>query len=173
MSVCSSFNRAANSYDTHCDLQQKVGDRLIAKLQKYCSQANSILDVGCGTGLITQKLIATYQSPSFHALDIAEALLAKAKIRLPNHTTFHTANFDCLDAFLEPVDVIFSNMSLHWSANLNATIKSLTTSLNSQGYIAFSMPTAGTFSELKWPIAKMHFEEPEAIKLILQNNPFH
>lgn len=144
------FNRAAKSYNDHCQLQQTIGEHLLRLLPPAHSDAPRMIDLGCGTGLITEKLASTYCYSEFHALDFAESLLQKARERLSQHEIIlHHADFNCLPESDLPFDIIFSNMALHWSVDMFATLKSLIASLSDQGVIAFSIPLTGTFAELK------------------------
>src|SRR5437868_14040525 len=75
-------DRAANSYDEHSHAQKSAGVKLIQLLKTHQPQAKYILDLGCGTIMTTELLAAQYHYQHFHALDIAEKLLAKATARL-------------------------------------------------------------------------------------------
>ncbi|MEM8612990.1 MAG: methyltransferase domain-containing protein [Cyanobacteria bacterium P01_H01_bin.105] len=69
-----------------------------------------ILDLGCGTGQLTQALSQT--GASVHGIDADVAMIAAAQKQYP-HLSFAVAaaqNF----AVAQPVDGIFSNATLHW-----------------------------------------------------------
>ena len=147
-SIKKAFNRSQLSYDEHCMVQQYSGEKLLSLIRNN-SIMPRILDLGCGTGLMTQKLATAFNYHDFHALDIANQLLVKARERLlPFHIHTYEADFNHLPDYAEPFDLIFSNMSLQWSTNLHTTLSNLAALLSSSGLLAFSIPLAGTFAEL-------------------------
>lgn len=145
-----SFNKSHDNYDNSCHVQKMVGTDLIRYLKQHSEHASHILDLGCGTGLITEKLANEYHYHTFHAIDLAPLLLCKAKERLqPLGISVTEANFDDLPAFDCGFDIIFSNMALHWSASFNPLLKALKSFLTKKGLLAFSIPLLGTFCELE------------------------
>lgn len=145
------FNKAALTYDLHCHLQCSIGEQLIARLKRYKPRAQTIIDLGCGTGLITEQLINQYNDyRQFYALDISDQFLQQARARLAQYydIVIQEGNFDVF-AVPEPgFDLMFSNMALQWSHNLAITLANLYNHLLPAGVIAFTLPLAGTFCEL-------------------------
>ncbi len=142
------FNRAALTYDQQSNVQQKIGQQLIAYLNKTPIPAR-VIDLGCGTGIVTAKLAQYLPNSKLIALDLAEQLLAVATKRLtPFDIQIKQANFDLL--IEHPFyDLVFSNMALHWSNNFNNILQTIKKILKPQGQIAFSIPLQHTFNELK------------------------
>ena len=135
-----SFDRAANSYDKHCHAQKSAGLKLTHLLKSHHSQAEHLLDLGCGTGTTTQFLADQYQYLDFHAIDISQGLLNKAHERLDKSgIQFHNMDFDHLTAFNTNFDIIYSNMALQWSTNLFFFNKYYLL-LHENGTLAFSIP---------------------------------
>lgn len=134
------FNKAAEQYDSNCQLQLYVGEKLISLIGK----AEIVIDLGCGTGIVTEKL----QYKKLYALDIADKLLAKAKLRLGElNVTYLEEDFDQL-ANLQ-VDLAFANMSLQWSSNLKLALHIIKAILKPTATLAFSLPLLGTFADLQ------------------------
>ena len=73
MSVKDCFNKSADRYDQHCQLQLTTGDKLLSLTEP----AKTVIDLGCGTGIITAKL----QYNKLYALDLSDKMLATAKLR--------------------------------------------------------------------------------------------
>jgi trans-aconitate methyltransferase len=69
-----------------------------------------ILDVGCGTGSLTEKIAAA--ATDVLGIDSSTSMIAEAKNRFPN------LKFTIQDAtkmhFEQPFDAVFSNAALHW-----------------------------------------------------------
>jgi malonyl-CoA O-methyltransferase len=77
------FDHAAATYDAHAVLQREVCDRLLERLDFMTLQPGRVLDVGSGTGYGLAHLRARYVQAELCALDIAPAMLAAARTRLP------------------------------------------------------------------------------------------
>ncbi len=77
------FDHAAATYDAHAVLQREVCDRLLERLDFMTLQPGRVLDVGSGTGYGLAHLRARYAAAELSALDIAPAMLAAARARLP------------------------------------------------------------------------------------------
>jgi malonyl-CoA O-methyltransferase len=146
--VKQSFNRARHHYNKHCVLQTEVGSELIRVSNEFCPNPTHIIDIGCGTGIVTAQLANTLAFETFHAIDIADGLLAEATALLSNSgVTVYEADFTTLNV-PQQFDLCFANMSLHWSADLLATLQQLNKHLHANGTLAFSMPLQHTFTEL-------------------------
>ena len=147
MSIKDCFNKAAATYDFHCQLQLHSGNKLLSMLKEM----DTAIDLGCGTGLITQKI----KCKKLYALDIADKLLAKAKTRLAEHNvTFLEDSFDDFTGL--QVDLAFANMSLQWSNDLNSTLINIAANLKPHGILAFSMPLIGSSKELHTEFSLEH-----------------
>ncbi|TLD42950.1 MAG: Methyltransferase type 12 [Candidatus Jettenia ecosi] len=85
----------------------------------YTNDNLRILDLGVGTGYLTHKLIETFPNARVIAVDAAELMIEKAKLRLKDHLkqiTFQTSTFQELPdkgATLSPMDVVVSSFALH------------------------------------------------------------
>lgn len=145
-----SFNRVKHSYDNYCLPQIMAGNMLIALLKNINIKFDSILDIGCGTGLITKNLHDHFalSSSNIIACDLADQLLQKTQerfnsIRLP----IVCCDFDHLPFKNATTQLIFSNMVLQWSAHWNNTFKEIDRVLKPGGYLAFVLPLEKTLWE--------------------------
>jgi malonyl-CoA O-methyltransferase len=143
------FDRAAKSYDLYNQTQVSVGCDLISAIIQRQNSFKSVLDLGCGSGLITQKLAYQISCAEFLALDISHELISLAQDRLKDsNVSFLHSDYDVYDIQHETFDLIFSNMALQWSSNLSILLLRLSKALSRTGILAFSIPLAGTFCEL-------------------------
>lgn len=167
------FDRAANSYDEHSLIQQQTGMTLTRLLQNQQPRADSLLDLGCGTGITTQFLASHYQYQTFHAIDIAPRLLTKANLRLKSlGIHVYALDFDQLPDTLTSFDIVFSNMALQWSNHLAATLQRLQDFLQDKGTLAFSLPLSGTLHELQSHCETNFFHEAKDITNILNEQGY-
>lgn len=145
------FNKAESSYDANNVLQLEVGNHLIELTKTYCKKHDYLIDIGCGTGSTTANLASSFRFHTLHAIDIADALLAKAKEKLSakKNTYIYEADFNKPLGPEQAFDLVFSNMALHWGQNFNACLAELLKLMHSKSMLAFSIPLAGTLSQLK------------------------
>jgi malonyl-CoA O-methyltransferase len=144
-----SFEKALFSYDDAAVVQRQAGSFLIDTLAQIKACHRQVLDLGCGTGLMTQHLCKRFSISSLSINDFSPLLLNAARDRLqalrPKTVLF---NFDqqwnCNDLY----DLVFSNMAFQWSINIFELIKKSFDHLNQNGILAFSLPLDGTCVEL-------------------------
>jgi len=75
--ISTSFGAAASYYDEHAEVQQEVADRLIASLQPWRDiiPAGPIIELGCGTGFVTQGLAELYKKQPIQVTDLSEEMV--------------------------------------------------------------------------------------------------
>lgn len=144
------FNRSALSYNSHSQPQQRIAERLISSVYQYAQNYPLVADLGCGTGIVTQQLINRIRYNKLYAFDISEKCINLTKKRLP-HASINIYHDDLhhLNHYQQSFNLIFSNMTLHWCPNIFNLMTIIKSALATEGIIAFSMPLAGTFKELK------------------------
>ena len=102
----------ARTYDQTSGPQQAWALDVLGRLERVAPDA-TVLDVGCGTGRVTEALLALVPRGRVLALDASEEMVALARRRLGDRA--HVWCQDVLDLELdEPVDAIVSTAALHW-----------------------------------------------------------
>ena len=102
----------ARTYDRSSAPQQSWASEVLARLDGIAPGATA-LDVGCGTGRVTQALLELVPQGRVLALDASEEMVALARGRLEDRAEVWCQ--DVLDLELgAPVDVIVSTAALHW-----------------------------------------------------------
>jgi len=147
--ISRSFGNASQSYDDMAALQRKVGNELVRYLDNENHQER-ILDIGCGTGFFTEKIINALPDAELLALDIALPMLLKTQQRL----TCEAINLVCADAEQLPfIDNSFqqvvSNLALQWCYDLSPLFKGLHDVLKPSGVLIFSTFGEQALCELK------------------------
>jgi trans-aconitate 2-methyltransferase len=92
--------------------QQAWASEVLARLKGIAPDA-TVLDVGCGTGRVTEALLAIVPQGRVLAVDASEEMVTLARERLGDRA--HVWCQDVLELELdEPVDAIVSTATLHW-----------------------------------------------------------
>ncbi|MBW8371843.1 MAG: malonyl-ACP O-methyltransferase BioC [Thiobacillus sp.] len=166
------FDHAATRYDAHAVLQREVCDRLLERLEFTTLQPSRVLDVGSGTGYGLVQLRSRYAEAECCALDIAPAMLAAARARLPQPTwaqralqrltpsVSHHAHLVCADMERLPLapnsmNLVWSSLALQWAHDLEATLKGFHQVLAPGGLLMFATFGPDTLKELRAAFASI------------------
>lgn len=95
---------------------------------------NSLIDLGCGDGVITKLLMDKFKPTCITGLDSSQSMLEKAKT-LDSSINWQLGSIEKFDG---NYDLIFSNAALHWIDNHNILFNQLMSQANST--IAIQMP---------------------------------
>jgi trans-aconitate 2-methyltransferase len=102
----------APTYDRVSEPQQQWAADVLARLDGIAPDA-TILDVGCGTGRVTEALLALAPRGRVLAIDASRDMVELAAERLRGRARVWRE--DALELMLEePVDLVFSTATLHW-----------------------------------------------------------
>jgi trans-aconitate methyltransferase len=102
-----------------------------------------ILDLGCGDGALTEKLVAT--GAEVTGVDASPAMVAAARARGLN---VQHASADSL-AFDGGFDAVFSNAALHWIPNAEAVIAGVHRALTPGGRFVAEMGGQGNIASIR------------------------
>ncbi len=166
------FNKAYKTYDTSCAVQNNASQRALELLMPHASSFRKIADFACGTGESTLKLINKIRYEKCYAIDFSDKLLSIAKNKLPPPINCILSDFDETLFPDDCLDLIFCNMGLQWSLDLEKTLFLLNHYLKKNGYFVFSMPVSGNFPEIKDEFKSLSFSSEYIIR-ILKNSDFN
>lgn len=113
-----SFNRIAKQYEENAILQKEVLSRLLERLHdEQILDAKlkpiNIIDLGCGTGWAIPEILKLFPDAKISALDFSQAMLNEIDVN--NGVEVFCADVHDLPFDDNSVDLVFSNMLLHWS----------------------------------------------------------
>ena len=111
------------TYDLDMDVwhpNRKIMASIVCEILPFDKSDNiQVLDLGVGTGYLSQKIIEGFPNASIVAIDAAEMMLDKAKLRLKGQlgqVTFKTLTFQELsneEIGLSGIDTVVSAFALH------------------------------------------------------------
>lgn len=144
--VIESFSKRVKTYDRHAQLQRSMAERLAALIPNPFPK--KILEIGCGTGVFTRHLLA--RSPSNIFLnDIAPLMIEHLKnhLEVPPNSKILPGNAERIQ--IPKVKLIASNAVFQWFQNPQNTLHRFHSSLEKEGYLAFSTFGPKTLEEFR------------------------
>jgi len=147
-SIAHSFGRAAASYDAHSAPQRHAAQRLAELIAAEPLPARPrVLEIGCGTGHLTEALQRRAASAEFFCSDIAPAMVAACRARSPQ------PRYLVMDGERPAVgggfDIVCANLAAQWFRDLPGTLARLAALLAPGGLLAISTLGAESFGEWK------------------------
>jgi len=148
------FSTAAATYDRHSRPQQTLIDELALVLPKHLP--SRILELGCGTGLLTRLLAEHYPDIPIDASDISPGMIEHCRAAFSNQPQI---SWIVADAQTFQADAIYplivSTSALHWTDDLTKTFLQAYQNLEAGGTFALGMMLQGTLQELRELRAKI------------------
>jgi malonyl-CoA O-methyltransferase len=146
--IAAAFSARAADYDRVANLQRLVAAHLAARIAAALPHKPArILEIGCGTGLLSAHLAALYPQAELVLTDIAPAMLERAKARLGDRARYRLMDGEAPDPTLGAFDLITSSLVLQWFADLRGGLARLGALLAPDGRLVFATLGAGSFAE--------------------------
>jgi malonyl-CoA O-methyltransferase len=149
IAIARCFGARAVDYERHADLQRSVADRLALLLPPL--DAPRVLELGCGTGLLSRHLMAQYPEANFLFTDLAQTMLEQCRLNLGAHARgcarFVPMDSSKPDAGLGTFDLIATSMALHWLSDPAASLDTLRSLLAPHGALLFAALGPESFTE--------------------------
>ena len=140
-SVIDLFN-SRTSYDTEGEKQPREAKKLLASIEVKPKQ--SILDLACGTGLLTIPAAQIATAGSVIGVDFSQGMLAQAREKIAaakiDNLELIEADIDLVEFPAETFDVIFCCSSIVFMVDIPAVIDKCYGWLKSGGCLAFTTP---------------------------------
>ncbi len=148
-----SFGAAAATYDEAASLQRLVAHRLAGRIAAQIAHRQQatprILEIGCGTGLLTRALRRLLPRARIVATDLAPEMAAACRDRLPGDPDLQLLVMDgtrpCLTA--GGFDIVCSSLALQWFADPAAALAGLPAWLAPGGRLMVATLAAGSLAE--------------------------
>ncbi|WP_199622409.1 methyltransferase domain-containing protein [Paenibacillus alkalitolerans] len=159
------FDKKASVYDRYAAVQTGMAEETAALALEAAPDARELLELGCGTGALTGRLLACLPAASVTAVDLAPAMADTAATKLAAHRErlrIVVGDAERLPETLgfgpEPrYDLVASSATFQWFADPQAAVGMLTRYVRPGGAVAFATFGPDTFRELR-----ASFREAEA-----------
>jgi trans-aconitate 2-methyltransferase len=150
------------TYDVSSTPQQAWAEDVLSRLDGIPRDA-TILDVGCGTGRVTESLLTLVPAGRVLAIDASLDMVELARARLGDRA--HVWCQDVLElAVAEPVDVIVSTAALHWVTDHERLWQRLAAALRPSGILEAQCGGAGNIARVREVIEAVAREKaPELV----------
>lgn len=143
------FSAAADTYDARATVQLEVAGKLMPMIPAGASMKR-ILEVGCGTGVLTRFLLQQSPGAAIDAIDTAPRMIERARRhfgaeprmswKVADAGSFRSAQLYSL---------IVSNCSLHWMDPFAEGLAHVVSLLDRGAPFVFSIMLHGTLGELR------------------------
>ena len=159
------FSAASAQYDQFAVLQTEVRSSLLERLEWLKAVPDTILDLGCGTGMASKIIKQRYPQACVIAMDAAFGMVQQAGQQRTFMQKLLRRGFDrvCADAFQLPfrnasLDMVFSNLMLQWCDPPDAVFAEIRRVLKPGGVFLFASFGPDTLHELReaWAAVDQH-----------------
>ncbi|WP_320167857.1 malonyl-ACP O-methyltransferase BioC [Mangrovibacterium marinum] len=147
------FGKSWLSYNQHASVQREICRKLAGLLSaNERTTIGSLLEVGCGSGLLTNEILNIAKPREYYANDLVCAAENGIEQIFRNHR-FNNWSFlegDAeLIAFPEQLDAVLSSSTMQWFHHLQAFLLKVHQALKPGGLFAFSTFGPQNFIEIK------------------------
>lgn len=156
MNLRKEFSGAAASYDSAAVLAQEVGRRMAARLDCVRLAPRRFADIGCATGDGVRLLQQRYPQAMPLAVDFALPMLQAVHARAGRWARWRGRAPRCVNADVQTLplatgslDLVWSNLMLHWLPDLRPACSELHRVLAEGGLLHFALLGPDTLKTLR------------------------
>lgn len=165
-------------YDRIADPMARWGNSVLGRLPLTGDER--VLDAGCGSGRVTERLLERLPRGSVVALDAAPGMLREARRRLArfdDRVTYVQADLG-RPIPIEPVDAVLSTATFHWVPDHDALFANLAAVLQPGGHLVAQCGGTGNLARLFVATAALgdprqpNFQDPASTRRRLEASGF-
>lgn len=139
-------DRAADNFGEHDFLFREVATRLLDRLDDVTAKFSVALDLGCRTGLLAE--LHEHRGEIEHLIGCEMSTLMSAKATSRYHASV-VGDEEALPFANGSLDLVMSNLSLHWVNDLPGALVQICRALKSDGLFIATMFGGETLHELR------------------------
>ena len=149
--VRTAFDRHAAEYDSYARVQRRVVERLLTFLAQGDPAPRSVLDIGCGTGMLLRGVAERFPTATLTGIDLAPGMVTATRSALAGRTGTEVLAGDAEQLpFTEgSFDLVVSTSTFQWLENHDTAFSEAYRVLTPGGFFRFALFGARTLHELK------------------------
>lgn len=143
------FSRAASNYHHEALIQKECARKLVEFFvqQKITLGNGPCLEIGCGTGFVTELILPLVPNHHWNITDISPQMVSECQKQIGKKSlTFNCLNGEEIDEKSQYA-LIISGMTFQWFQNFDKSLNKLRRALMPGGFLCFSFLTASSFPE--------------------------
>ena len=158
------FEKGLSTYDENAVVQKIMAKNLVELLGAV--EFKNILELGCGTGVLTKEVTDNIRFEKYIAVDIVEGCDKYIK-EISSEVKFIAEDIENFSTD-EKFDLIISNASFQWLDNLPLFLKRVKNLLSDNGVFAFTVFGKDNYSEMSDFVEKIpEYYSREELKKML------
>jgi malonyl-CoA O-methyltransferase len=149
------FARAAPDYEGSAIVSAEVSQRMLERLELVQLEPRRVLDIGSGTGIAARALAERYHPEQLIALDLSLPMLRQHSDRRSWRQAWRSqraaricADFERLPVRSGGLDLVISNLALHWTTQPARVFAEVSRVLRVGGLFMFTTFGPDTLKEL-------------------------
>ncbi|WP_138429509.1 methyltransferase domain-containing protein [Fodinibius saliphilus] len=151
--IAANFGSAASQYHKHANLQKEVAKRLIASLKPWRDilPKGPIIELGCGTGFVTQRLAELYPNREIEVTDLSHQMVQYCREQLGDrgNLSFRVKDAEDTPAGNPKYALTISGFTAQWFKNPAQVLGKWLEATKPGGLLLVSFPGSESFPEWK------------------------
>ncbi len=163
------FEKSILTYEKNALVQAQMAEKLVDRLSEVCNTFGKVLELGCGTGLLTKKIVTNFTFNQYLANDIAESFQEYIKA-INADIEYIQGDIEELE-FQNSNDLIVSNAVFQWVQDIERFSEKLSSIAKQDGILAFSTFGAENLKEIAFLTGnKLDYIDFESLKNLFSND---
>ena len=155
--IAHNFSKGVINYLSHSQVQKQCAEKLLKLSQNYAESIpnGSILEIGCGTGFVTQGLIKQFPNHFLDIIDISPEMLKYCanNLQIPEQQKaliqFRQIDGENIQPEKNKYSAIISSFTVQWFEDIVNSLNDVISTLKPQGVLLIAFPNDQSFPEWK------------------------
>lgn len=174
------FSNHITTYDKNASVQKLAADKMIESLKPWLDiiPSGPILEVGCGTGFVTEKLLQLFPDREVFVTDLSYEMVKFCERKMHRENLLsNNVKFGVLDGDdikdVEKYALIISGFTIQWSKDAMTSAYAMIDALKPSGLLLLSFPGDHSFTQWKMMCQDLQIpytgnKLPEEDRLVVQ-----